>query len=366
MAFFRRLWAKKPEEDYETILSNLANDVQKRQVKLSEIRLRERRSTLLVTIYTLAVWALYVSLWYMQALPGLNGHLGTKNAQVEKFVKGVPVAVGPIVALFIRRIVQIWYDRKGNAEEKQLQRLMKERRDKVEEIKKKTNYYTTRDLLQKYDETSSGNPGETPLRKRNGGPVPPNTPFTPRQPQPQQQQGPRAPLAIDPRLRTPASKPPVDPRLTGLFRASEPHAASSNMFTSAITPSYQVVPPRKQWYDKVADAILGDDDSSFQSPSSRYALICEKCFMHNGLVKESMWEEAQYVCPKCGHFNASVRSKKARQTGISPSTPVGISRLPSHSPSPSALSRSSRSSPPTSDRDAPTVDNDVTNMEVDE
>ncbi|KAH6908195.1 hypothetical protein BKA70DRAFT_1280941 [Coprinopsis sp. MPI-PUGE-AT-0042] len=335
MAFFRRLWAKKPEEDYETILSNLANDVQKRQVKLSEIRLRERRSTLLVTIYTLAVWVVVRQSVVHASLPGLNGHLGTKNAQVEKFVKGVPVAVGPIVALFIRRI-------------KQLQRLMKERRDKVEEIKKKTNYYTTRDLLQKYDETSSGNPGETPLRKRNGGPVPPNTPFTPRQPQPQQQQGPRAPLAIDPRLRTPASKPPVDPRLT------------------AITPSYQVVPPRKQWYDKVADAILGDDDSSFQSPSSRYALICEKCFMHNGLVKESMWEEAQYVCPKCGHFNASVRSKKARQTGISPSTPVGISRLPSHSPSPSALSRSSRSSPPTSDRDAPTVDNDVTNMEVDE
>jgi hypothetical protein len=26
---------------------------------------------------------------------------------------------------------------------------------------------------------------------------------------------------------------------------------------------------------------------------SRYALICEKCFSHNGLVKESMWEDAR-------------------------------------------------------------------------
>jgi len=60
-----------------------------------------------------------------------------------------------------------------------------------------------------------------------------------------------------------------------------------------MTPSYQVAPPRKQWYDKLADAILGDDDPTFASPSARYALICEKCFNHNGLVKESMWEEAR-------------------------------------------------------------------------
>lgn len=40
---------------------------------------------------------------------------------------------------------------------------MKKRRDKVEEIKKKTNYYSTRDLIQKYDESS---PAGTPLRQR--------------------------------------------------------------------------------------------------------------------------------------------------------------------------------------------------------
>lgn len=52
-------------------------------------------------------------------------------------------------------------------------------------------------------------------------------------------------------------------------------------------------PPRKQWYDKVADALLGDDDSASAGAASRYALICQKCFAHNGLVKESMWEDAR-------------------------------------------------------------------------
>ena len=47
--------------------------------------------------------------------------------------------------------------------------------------------------------------------------------------------------------------------------------------------------PRKQWYDKVADVLLGDEDAS--TSTSRYALICEKCHAHNGLVKESLWDD---------------------------------------------------------------------------
>jgi len=61
----------------------------------------------------------------------------------------------------------------------------------------------------------------------------------------------------------------------------------------AMTPNQSVAPSRKQWYDRIADAILGDEDVAPASPSSRYALICEKCFAHNGLVKESLWEDAR-------------------------------------------------------------------------
>jgi hypothetical protein len=53
------------------------------------------------------------------------------------------------------------------------------------------------------------------------------------------------------------------------------------------------VPSHKRWYDRLTDALLGDEATEQASPSSRYALICEKCFAHNGLVKENMWEEAR-------------------------------------------------------------------------
>lgn len=52
-------------------------------------------------------------------------------------------------------------------------------------------------------------------------------------------------------------------------------------------------PGRKQWYDKLADALIGDDDLSMNAAASKYALICQKCFTHNGLVKEELWEDAR-------------------------------------------------------------------------
>ena len=54
-----------------------------------------------------------------------------------------------------------------------------------------------------------------------------------------------------------------------------------------------MTPPRKQWYDKLADALLGDDELGANGGQNRYALICQKCFAHNGLVKEEQWEDAR-------------------------------------------------------------------------
>lgn len=62
---------------------------------------------------------------------------------------------------------------------------------------------------------------------------------------------------------------------------------------AAVLSPQPMAPPQKHWYDKIADVVLGDDDHEVASPSSRYALICERCFTHNGLVKESMWEDAR-------------------------------------------------------------------------
>ena len=77
------------------MLALLALDIQKRQERLSEIRLRERRSTLLFSIYAIALWVAYVSLWYTDLVPILSGR--ARYSKFEKSVQGLAVFVGPIV-----------------------------------------------------------------------------------------------------------------------------------------------------------------------------------------------------------------------------------------------------------------------------
>lgn len=97
-----------------------------------------------------------------------------------------------------------------------------------------------------------------------------------------------------------------------------------------IATPQQLPPPQKQWFDKIADALLGED---VDSSNSKFALICENCFNHNGLVREAEFDDmsswpstfptilplhadteaivlTEYVCPKCGHFNRSPKQKR--------------------------------------------------------
>lgn len=124
--------SQKQPEDYEQVLAALALNLQKRQTRLSEIRLRERRSTLLFSLYALGLWVVYVSLWYMNMVPTLTHH--PRSSAIERALEGAPVFIGPILCvvcvsmmaalrltsfiriLFTRRIVQIWYTRIGDAE----------------------------------------------------------------------------------------------------------------------------------------------------------------------------------------------------------------------------------------------------------
>lgn len=64
-----------------------------------------------------------------------------------------------------------------------------------------------------------------------------------------------------------------------------------------------MVPMQKTWMDKLADAILGSDPATM-GPEQKYALICARCHAHNGLALKEEFNEVQYVCPHCGHFNS--------------------------------------------------------------
>jgi endoplasmic reticulum junction formation protein lunapark len=72
--------------------------------------------------------------------------------------------------------------------EKTLRDLLKQQRTKVEEIKKKTNYYSTRNLIERYDDASDSPLRRRPVAGQQGQGVLVSGPATPqRQPQPSMQ-----------------------------------------------------------------------------------------------------------------------------------------------------------------------------------
>ena len=78
--------------DYETLLSGLSGDIEEVKVHLSEIRLRERRWSLLVNAYGVAIWAVWVGLWWIRALP-----LGLFRLSGDS-VEGKAIGIGGIAA----------------------------------------------------------------------------------------------------------------------------------------------------------------------------------------------------------------------------------------------------------------------------
>ena len=118
---------KSSTPDYETLLSRLSSDISDAKIHLSEIRLRERRSALLITLYGLGLWALWAGLWWVGGLP--FGLLGWDRAGMEvKIVGAAGVGVGPILYVFhvwwgadnsiyaLNRLLGLYFNRQRNAE----------------------------------------------------------------------------------------------------------------------------------------------------------------------------------------------------------------------------------------------------------
>lgn len=67
--------------------------------------------------------------------------------------------------------------------------------------------------------------------------------------------------------------------------------------------------------DQVAEVVLGED------PGNMYALICSKCFFHNGLVKPSEYQHSKFRCYNCNHYNRKDVQEEACESKSNTDTP---------------------------------------------
>ncbi|RIB19908.1 hypothetical protein C2G38_1894535, partial [Gigaspora rosea] len=259
---FSRLRSKK-DDNYEVILSELDEKIRRADVNLREIRIRERNALIIWIVYSLIAYVTYVvGYWYFVYM--------SVEEDGWDLMKVTPVLTGPFFIVIGYKFLALWYKRKEANEETQLEHLRAKKKLKVEEMKNKTGYYTTQNLLERFD--SKGTPNN-PLSPGQKGPI--GRPVQP----------------ISPNLRQRLPNPQASP--------------GSNEVNGELENRPPLIVPvlQRRWYDKLLDVLVGEEEQ-------KYALICKNCYTWNGLALPTEFDDVQYYCKNCNHFNPSRRSQR--------------------------------------------------------
>nr|XP_025669693.1 uncharacterized protein At2g24330 isoform X2 [Arachis hypogaea] len=196
-------------------------------------------------------------------------------------------------------------------DEKILVRLREERQAKIDELKEKTNYYTTQQLIQRYDpDPAAKAAAATVLASKLGA-----------------ESGLRVYMGdeLNPTATMGRSNDVELVQSNGLRNRKQPHARSSSSgATTPFNPDQQhlvggsggldqtqtseynqLVVEHHQpqsstsqdggWLAKIAALLVGED------PTQSYALICGNCHMHN--ARKEDFPYVTYYCPHCHALN---------------------------------------------------------------
>ncbi|KAF9900260.1 hypothetical protein BX616_002647 [Lobosporangium transversale] len=349
------------DSDYEKILSDLDSNIRKAELRLSAIHVRERRLLGHWMTYSIFIWILYTAVF------ALYLHQKYQNDPQFWALSLSPVLLGLPIFFVGRFLITVWYKRAKSNEEIQLNLLRADQRLKVEELKKKTAYYSTKTLLERYDPASQRSASQKSVGL-DGKPVPAlqNGQSRPHQtnmmdPGLRQRQGPGVantqgmPMNQGRQLGVSSGvqqQHHQQPPHMGPGPQSGPRGPQGiqgpqmHQFNPAHThsnggrsPPYAPPSTERHWYDKIVDVIVGDE-----GPDTKYALICGQCYAHNGLALPQEIEDIQYVCPKCNFFNPSRRKARLAAQGLQPPStpeqtllraqgmPLPLSRDPSPAP----------------------------------
>ncbi|ORX72487.1 hypothetical protein DL89DRAFT_113669 [Linderina pennispora] len=281
---------KKKDEDFEKILGGLEQDLKRTE--------KQRQQSLDRTSGWSQFWLTYTSIAWIGYLLGFILYVFPErhDSQALNFPQHcLAVLLGPFIIYYGNYAIRMVGRRAVSGYERQIKKLRQEINERVDELKKKTAYDSTKTLVDRYSSAARGQPE---ARRRTEPAAPAGSPQA-------------SPLAGRGKSQ-PAN---------GLMAMRNAQAASmgGNAMATVPQPVFQPVasgvvrtqaaqPPRtgsepRPWLDKLVEGLVGD-----MGPQDKYALICRHCFAHNGLVLPDEVDVIQYSCPKCGKFNPSRRA----------------------------------------------------------
>lgn len=277
------LWWKKGP-NYEQELPRLASEIQKYRTKLISVTARHRRWRALSILLQLGAYLFILSYYFLVVTkPYLNAwQLGH-------------VFSGPLVIYLLHTTLSrglLWREARIKSS---LQRLIVRRQQLVDAYKKQINF----DLIQRLIDDPPSDPN--PIKGTG------DSKSTAKSPHLQQHQPSAAPAPNKTKTSGVAAPGNPPPQISASHNGpSKPRAVENN---SAANPLPALPVYHTSWVDRVMDLVLGENE---QGPNNRYALICSKCRVHNGLAPYGKSaDEVGYFCPVCHTFNGSEQAHDA-------------------------------------------------------
>lgn len=309
-------------ETFEKELNDIYSSINKKNQEI--IRLNQVKKSVVKNLYFYAsiAFTLYVSVLIVR-LPYNSSKINVfkwfiLNQLKEQLLTllGIPVITYAVKFLFTYLIDVLIKSR-----DKSVRSMKKKQKEKIDELKKLTNFNTTNELLNKYD-SKKPKPQAKPTEK-----VPPKTSVTTK---PQQNTG----------------KPgaPVPAPVSGAVPTPNGGISSNKLPNSGPFPPNIQSPQKRTIQDRIFDLLIGSEDDSIEN---RYALICRKCYGHCGLAPPNTKDpqSIKYICPFCKtlngeEFDLASMMKDTSPAAISPvaTSPVAMSPVPAVSPAPRPLS----------------------------
>ena len=260
-----------------------------------------------------ALWTLYTILAYVVSAAILVLVLGPQKWHVPHYIGLVGA---PALIYGVRTLLGLLFDWQIGRRQAYVDDLQKQRETKINELKKATKYDSTQELLQKYGAA----PRQTPSKsqqgtkrkvvspqdqpQRTGLPPPPTANIVrPGSSLPNTPQRPNGPVSPIPNgyLRSPQSSHSMTTSPTGIHPESPGFAP--NAFSSGVPPPKSAYDKPSNWYDRIFDVILGEDETLAKN---RLVLICSNCRLVNGQAPpgvQTLEQVGIWRCSSCGTKN---------------------------------------------------------------
>ncbi|KIW08221.1 uncharacterized protein PV09_01149 [Verruconis gallopava] len=286
-------------ESFERTLSGIAQKISKTGAKNDALRQRARKLKV--------GWTIYGGFTYILTALILILVTGWQNWGAIEYTT---VAGGPVLLWGVRRLLTTWYDYRISNTQKYLDSLNKERDSTIERLKQATKYNSTQELIDKYSSkptTPKQAPDEKKKRQSQVGAqghqrvftLPPPTANIPRGPLPPPQIPPGRPDGMPSADFTTGSQSSQRLGPSDLTPGAE---FAPNAF-SELAPSAPPTYGEGSWYDRILDALLGEDETSAKN---RFALICSSCRLVNGQAPpgaKTLEDVGKWRCIACGTMN---------------------------------------------------------------